>query len=104
MELSAELGTTVAEGKRWAKCKKCKQTVLIVLEEKPKDSKAAFEEMRNEEVKSYSPLSSFNIGQSLYHEKWNDFGVVLSKEILSDGKKSITVEFEKLGQKKLLAN
>jgi len=47
-------------------------------------------------------MSSFEIGESIYHENWDDFGRVVSKETLSNGKRSISVEFQKSGLKKLI--
>ncbi|MFZ2863943.1 MAG: hypothetical protein WA440_04250, partial [Ignavibacteriaceae bacterium] len=45
---------------------------------------------------------SYEIGQTIFHENWNDFGKVVSKEVLSNGQKSISVEFQKSGNKKLV--
>jgi len=100
MELAGEV--TGSENKRWAKCKKCKHTMIIDLIEDVKETKVSLEGIENEECVTYSPQKSFEIGQSIYHQNWDDFGKVVSKETLSDGRSSIAVEFQKSGLKKLL--
>ncbi len=102
MELTGEHLLSSEESKRWAKCKKCKQTSRIDLSTLVKEKKPDFEAIAKQDVKKYSPAASFDVGESLYHEAWDDYGVVRAKEILSDGKNSILVEFQKNGQKKLL--
>ena len=51
---------------------------------------------------TYSPANAYEVGQTIFHENWDDFGKVVAKEILSNGQKSISVEFQKLGNKKLV--
>ena len=99
-----ELAGVVAENenKRWAKCKKCKHTMIIDLIEDVKETKVSLEGIENDECITYSPQKSYEIGQSIYHANWNDFGKVVGKEILSNGHKSIAVEFQKSGHKKLI--
>ncbi len=102
MELAGEVSGGENENKRWAKCKKCKQTMIIDLIEDVKEVKPSLEGIENEECTVYSPQKSFEIGESIYHQNWDDFGKVVSKEILANGQKSIAVEFQKLGHKKLI--
>ena len=105
MELAGEV-STADEGeqsnKRWAKCKKCKQTMIIDLVDDVKESKVSLEGIENEECTTYAPTKSFNIGESIYHKNWDDFGKVVAKEIMSNGQKAISVEFQKSGSKKLI--
>jgi hypothetical protein len=102
MELAGEVSGTEPENKRWAKCKKCKQTMIINVAEDIKVSKPSLEGIENENCTVYSPAKSFSVGESIYHENWNDFGKVVSKEVLSNGKSSIAVEFQKSGLRKLI--
>ena len=102
MELAGEAVGSEQENKRWAKCKKCKQTMIIDMILSVRETKPSLDGIENEECTTYSPQKSFEIGQSIYHENWNDFGKVVSKEILSNGKSSIAVEFQKSGHKKLI--
>lgn len=52
----------------------------------------------------YNPLSSFKIGEAIFHTEWNDVGKVLSKTKTSNGSQSILVSFEKTGQRRLIEN
>ncbi|GAB4299223.1 MAG: hypothetical protein Kow0098_25420 [Ignavibacteriaceae bacterium] len=100
MEITGEVVSE--EDKRWAKCKKCKQTMMINLKADVKETKPSLEGIENEDCTVYSPKKSYQIGESIYHENWNDFGKVVSKEVLANGQHSISVEFQKSGQKKLI--
>ncbi len=102
MELAGDVINTEEENKRWAKCKKCKQTMIIDLVGDVKVTKVSLEGIEEEECTSYSPTKTFSIGEAIFHEGWNDFGKVLSKEKMSNGQNSISVEFQKSGFKKLI--
>lgn len=102
MELAKEVSVVEGENKRWAKCKKCKQTMVINLIEDVKDLKPSLDGIENEECTTYSPQKSFSVGESIYHKNFDDFGKVVSKDVLSNGQKSISVEFQKSGNKKLI--
>lgn len=102
MELAGEYSSNEQETKRWAKCKKCKQTMVIDLASDVKESKPSLDGIENGDCTVYSPKKSFNIGEAIYHQNWNDFGKVVSKEILSNGQSSISVQFQKSGHKKLV--
>jgi|SRR3990170_683643 len=100
MELSGDVVSD--ENKRWAKCKKCKQTMIIDMDTDVKDNKVSLEGIENESCTTYSPMKKYELGETIYHENWNDFGKVVTKETLSNGQNSITVEFQKSGSKKLI--
>ncbi len=102
MELAGDVGAQESENKRWAKCKKCKQTMIIDMSEDVKEKKPSLEGIENEDCTVYSPKKSFTVGESIYHENWDDFGKVVSKEVLGNGISSIAVEFQKSGHKKLI--
>lgn len=102
MELAGEVVALEGENKRWAKCKKCKQTMMIDLESDVKETKPSLEGIENNECTTYAPTKSFTVGESIYHQNWDDFGKVVSKEIMSNGRSSISVEFQKSGLKKLI--
>ena len=74
--------------------------MIINIAEDIKVSKPSLEGIENENCTVYSPAKSFSVGESIYHENWNDFGKVVSKEVLSNGKSSIAVEFQKSGLRK----
>jgi hypothetical protein len=60
------------------------------------------EGIENEDCTVYAPTKSFTVGESIYHKNWDDFGKVVGKDVLSNGQSSITVEFQKSGNKKLI--
>jgi hypothetical protein len=100
MEITGEVGTD--ENKKWAKCKKCKQTMVIELVAKVKEEAPSLDNVENENASDYSPKETYEVGQAIYHKNWDDFGKVTGKEIMSNGKSSIVVEFKKSGTKKLV--
>lgn len=102
MELSGDVIVEESENKKWAKCKKCKQTMVIDLTVDMKEKKPSLEGIENEDCKTYSPKQSYEVGEAIYHKNWDDFGKVVSKDVLSNGQKSISVEFQKSGNKKLI--
>lgn len=103
MELLGEVSLSEnSANKRWAKCKKCKQTMIIDLTEDVKETKPSLEGIENGDCTVYSPSKSFAVGESIYHQNWDDFGKVVGKEVISSGHSSITVEFQKSGNKKLI--
>ncbi len=102
MELTGDVSGADQETKKWAKCKKCKQTMLIDISEDVKESKPSLEGIENEECTVYAPTKSFTVGESIYHKNWDDFGKVVSKEVMSSGQSAISVEFQKSGLKKLI--
>jgi hypothetical protein len=102
MELGATVSGLNTENKRWAKCKKCKQMVMVELNDGSKAAKTSLEGIESQDCTVYSPKKSFTVGESIYHQNWDDFGKVVSKELMSDGHSSILVEFQKSGQKKLI--
>jgi len=102
MEITGELSGEEAENKRWAKCKKCKHSMVIDLKADVETVDTSLEGIETEDCTVYSPMKSYTIGEPIYHKNWDDFGKVVSKEILSNGQKSIAVEFQKSGFKKLI--
>jgi hypothetical protein len=103
MELTGEVAASEEQAnKRWAKCKKCKQTMMIDLESDVKETKPSLEGIENNECTTYAPTKSFTVGESIYHQNGDDCGGVVSKEIMSNGRSSISVEFQKSGLKKLI--
>lgn len=100
MELTGDVAGE--ENKRWAKCKKCKHSMIINTAEDIVVHKVSLDGIENESCESYSPAKTYQVGQTIFHEGWNDFGKIVAKEVLSNGQKSISVEFQKSGNKKLV--
>jgi hypothetical protein len=88
--------------KKWARCKKCKQKMVIDVVEVPKEQKPVLEGIENEQFTVYAPTKTFIVGEPIYHQGFDDYGRVVSKVLLADGRSSIMVEFRKLGVKKLI--
>jgi len=99
MEISADYPGS--DTKKWVRCKKCKQKMVVEFIEELKEPKT-LEGIENEEFTVYAPSKSFHVGESIYHQSWDDYGRVTSKVLLSDGRSSITVDFQKNGPKKLI--
>ena len=55
-------------------------------------------------AKVYNPVTKFQVGEAVFHSEWNDVGKVLNKTRTSDGSESITVMFEKQGERRLISN
>jgi hypothetical protein len=101
LELVKEAFKDENENKRWGKCKKCKQMIMIDLSTIALNN-LSVKDMETDNAVEYSPAKTFEVGTAIYHKGWDDFGKVITKEILSNGQKSITVDFQKSGTKKLI--
>ncbi|MBM4175051.1 MAG: hypothetical protein FJ213_02610 [Ignavibacteria bacterium] len=102
LEIVGELGIE-SDSRRWARCKTCKHTMALDVEANIKSSaNVDLSAIKIEDCKPYNPSSTFEVGDSIYHQDWEDVGKVTAKETTSAGAKSIVVEFEKAGMKKLL--
>lgn len=88
------------ETKKWAKCSKCRHTVLLDMEliEGPKEE-TSLGDITADECIPYSPKTLYEIGDAIYHQAWDDMGMVRSKEMTSNGKFAIVVAFMKSGEK-----
>lgn len=102
MEITGTLSAEESEDKKWAKCKKCKQVMVVDLSKSPGFQPNSLEGLETEDCTVYSPAKTYEVGEPIYHKNWDDFGKVVSKATLSNGQKSITVEFQKSGSKKLI--
>jgi DNA-directed RNA polymerase subunit RPC12/RpoP len=103
-EVQAEEGQEPAV-KAWYRCTRCKHTALI---DKPmsalmKKGEAA-KKIDRTACLTYSREQVYKVGQAIYHTEWDDVGKVTAKQKTSDGTQSITVSFEKLGERRLIEN
>ncbi len=88
---------------QWARCTKSRHSQLVNLALlKSKSSQEQLQQYNPEDAIKYSPTKEFKIGDVIYHEQWDDIGVVRQKAITSSGGYAIIVEFEKLKTKKLV--
>jgi len=102
MEITGTIAGEESEYKRWAKCKSCKQVAVVDISDIIKNSEATLDGIENQDCTVYSPKRTYEVGEPIYHENWDDFGRVVGKETLSNGKHSISVDFQKSGNKKLI--
>ncbi|KMQ50710.1 hypothetical protein CHISP_2393 [Chitinispirillum alkaliphilum] len=78
-------------------CSKCLKTVCFSgndLQEKCEDTP--------QECRTYAPKESFYIGEQIFHQKFNETGLIVGKE--SGSPEKILVQFEKAGLVKLIQN
>jgi hypothetical protein len=54
------------------------------------------------QVRTYQPGEEYEPGDLIYHPQWNDTGKVVSKKESGGGRRIMVVEFEKMGQRKLV--
>jgi len=92
----------VAGDKLWYKCSRCHHMTLTDL--KVEESELESQKVDVNSAILYDPQEIFQVGQSIFHNEWNDVGKVLSKTRTSDGNHAIVVSFEKQGQRTLIEN
>lgn len=104
-ELIGEPIETKEGRQQWARCTRSRHSQLINLDaiEEADKSKAVIPISR-EDARKYSPLEEYDIGEVIYHSKWDDVGIVRAKEITTTGGKAILVQFEKSSERKLIEN
>ena len=88
------------QDKMWYRCTRCHHMSLIDLKAEAAGNTA----LDGAAATVYSPAAKFQVGESVFHSEWNDVGKVLSKTRTSDGSESITVMFEKQGERRLISN
>lgn len=90
---------------QWARCSVSHHSQLINLDTLASNEKNPSTIMLSrEDSKDYSPRSEYQVGDVIYHKTWDDVGIVRSKEILSNGRGSLVVHFEKNKEKRLVEN
>lgn len=105
-ELIGEPIETETGRHQWARCTRSRHSQLINLDaiEAEVDRSKAVVHISPEDAMKYSPREEYQIGDVIYHAVWDDVGIVRSKEVMSNGGKSIIVHFEKNNEKKLIEN
>jgi DNA-directed RNA polymerase subunit RPC12/RpoP len=95
-------GQDAAQAKLWYRCTRCKHSALVLASSTVKDKKGMAAKIERSDCVNYSKEKEFPIGQAIYHSDLEDMGRVIRKDKTSNGTHSITVSFEKVGEKKLL--
>jgi len=88
--------------KTWYRCTRCRHALMIDLEEWKKVQAEAKRKPELTECAEYNPGNTYTVGQSIFHQEWQDIGKIISKERTSGGGRAIVVSFEKLGERRLL--
>lgn len=76
--------------------------MTVNFNELSKDSKPSLKDFDNLNFIDYSPKIDFEIGNGVYHKIWDDYGVVIEKDVVAKDRFTITVDFQKSGKKKLI--
>ncbi|HOK13853.1 MAG TPA: hypothetical protein PLV01_03745 [Candidatus Kapabacteria bacterium] len=103
-ELIGEPIETENGRQQWARCTRSRHSQLVNLDaiEQDQDKSKAVFHITREDAKPYSPKNEYKIGDVIYHEVWQDVGIVSKKEVTSNGGHSIIVQFEKNNEKRLI--
>jgi hypothetical protein len=86
----------------WYRCTRCRHASLVDLAELRKVQEDSRKKLEKADCSEYRPEKTYNIGQAIFHNEWDDIGKITSKERTSDGARAIVVSFERLGERKLL--
>lgn len=92
------------DGKQqWARCTKSHHSQLVNLDAlESKEAEDTSVQVSREDSKKYDPKQEYKLGDVIFHEAWDDVGLVRGKEITSSGGYAILVEFEKNKEKRLV--
>ena len=88
--------------KIWYRCCRCKHSALLTIAPVAPTKKNQAVAIDREQCIPYSKEKTFSVGELIYHTELDDAGRVVRKEKMSNGIHSIVVNFEKLGERKLL--
>lgn len=91
---------------QWARCSVSHHSQLINLDALAASAEKKVTEIKlaREDSKEYSPKSEYKVGDVIYHKTWDDVGIVRAKEVMSNGRASLLVHFEKNKEKRLVEN
>ena len=105
-ELIGEPLETENGRQQWARCSVSHHSQLINLDAMQATAEKALTQIKlaREDSKEYSPKAEYQIGDVIYHKTWDDVGIVKAKEIMSNGRASLLVHFEKNKDKRLVEN
>lgn len=105
-ELIGEPIETESGRHQWARCTRSRHSQLVNLDaiEADHDKSKAVVHITREDAIKYSPKDEYQIGDVIFHAVWDDVGIVRAKEVLSNGGRSIIVQFEKNNEKRLIEN
>ncbi|MBN9398739.1 MAG: hypothetical protein J0I17_01055 ['Candidatus Kapabacteria' thiocyanatum] len=105
-ELIGEPLETENGRQQWARCSVSHHSQLVNLDalQALTDKSVAQIRLSREDSKDYSPKNEYQVGDVIYHKTWDDVGIVRSKEVMTNGRASLIVHFEKNKEKRLVEN
>ncbi|MCS7000353.1 MAG: hypothetical protein RML15_06690 [Bacteroidota bacterium] len=104
-ELIGEVMETEQGRMQWARCTVSRHAQLVnldALEHEQQRVAAAGIKIERENAKAYDPTGEYSIGDVIYHASLDDYGLVRSKEIATNGMSMLVVLFEKNKEKRLV--
>ena len=105
-ELIGEPLETENGRQQWARCSVSHHSQLVnldVLQESAEKSMTQIK-LAREDAREYSTKLEYQIGDVIYHKAWDDVGIVRAKEVMSNGRTSLLVHFEKSKDRRLVEN
>lgn len=105
-ELIGEPVITESGRHQWARCTRSHHSQLVNLDsiDAGSDKSKAVIPVTKEDARKYSPMEEYSIGDVIFHDVWNDVGIVRAKNTTSTGGNAIIVQFEKNNEKRLIEN
>jgi hypothetical protein len=95
----------------WLKCPGCQGFLPFIPEEEggaqsdggsAAEVDIALEDLDIENAKEYSEQLQYEVGEIIHHRSWNDYGKVISKDMLPGNRRTIWVKFLRQGKVQLL--
>ncbi len=96
----------------WLRCSSCHSSYSFSPDDLNKDGSVRSTEVNQDangqeqaaEIVPYSPDKTFQVGQTIYHEAFHDYGLIVEKRDAQGTRSKIVVAFQHVGQKVLIEN
>jgi hypothetical protein len=96
----------------WLKCPGCKGFLPYMPDEDTEANSSdadggdtvAIEDLDIETAKEYIENDVYEVGEIIHHRSWNDYGKIVSKDLLPGNRHTIVVNFLRQGRVQLLEN
>jgi hypothetical protein len=97
----------------WLKCPGCQGFLPYMSEDEYAESRTtdaeerdtvALEDLDIEAARDYTEHDVYEVGEVIHHRSWNDYGKILSKDVLPGNRHTISVQFLRQGKVQLLEN
>lgn len=96
----------------WLKCPGCSGFLPYMPDEEADANSSdadggetvALEDLDVENAKEYVESEVYEVGEIIHHRSWNDYGKIVSKDLLPGNRHTIVVQFLRQGKVQLLEN